>query len=577
MPRGGKPKLKGLKGKGLGKKVIGGLSGRIRASKQTIFILVVLVTILVFLENKFLIYPINILANIVTIVGAFMIIVFFDVIKRLKPVYIDEDLIYILVHMRTVVTGNPPINLLFKLVGDSECYSKTYRNLFKKIYVLIKHWSYASPDALRLVSKEAPNRVVEMFLQRLSAVLSLGADVGEYLRIEYNTLFSEYRTGYLRKIEGLRVILGVYSTLIGAFIFMLANFILLALFFGGEVEIIRTGILGVSLAELAVAILLFFAIKKSRFEHNMKIQPSRVRNIKIAAIGGAAACIPFLVILGKPFLSSLQLAPIVMVFIGLTFLPAGILAKRHENTIFELDDYFPVFIRAFGEHLSIVPNMAESLKPILVAQLGKLKKLIEKAFARLVNYIDPRIVWKYFAGESGSELIRRCTHIFIDTVEYGGDVKQAGILLSDHSNEIIRLRRNMLQVFKTFETTVYLMHSSSILLLTFITKLIVLFSKILSTFVKSIPPEFAGLFFMVSMSPQEIAFLIAIATFIMTTANAIALMAANPGSKYMVFLYASILMIVGGVSYYLGQYFMNALLSGFMSGYMQSFTSTPTS
>ena len=573
MPRVKKPRLKG---KMTVRKILGRPSWRIRASKQTILILAVLVSILVFLENRFLAYPINILSGIITIVGSFMVIVFFDVIKKLKPVYIDEDLIYILVHMRTVVTGNPPINLIFKLVGDSECYSKTYRDLFKKIYVLIKHWSYASPDALRLVSKEAPNRVVEMFLQRLSAVLALGADVGEYLRIEYNTLFSEYRTSYLRKIESLRVILGVYSTLIGAFIFMLANFILLALFFGGEINIVRTGILGVSLAELAVAILLFFSIKRGRFEHNMKIQPARVRNIKMAAIGGVAACIPFLLILGKPFLSSLQLAPIVMVLVGLAFLPAGLLAKRHENTIFELDDYFPVFIRAFGEHLSIVPNMAESLKPILVAQLGKLKKLIERAYARLVNYIDPRIVWKYFAGESGSELIRRSTHIFIDTVEYGGDVKQAGILLSDHSNELIRLRRNLLQVFKTFETTVYLMHSTSILLLTFITQLIVLFSKILSTFVKSIPPEFAGLFFIVSMPPSEIAFLIAIAAFIMTAANAVALMAANPGSKYTVFLYASILMIVGGISYYLGQYFMNTLLSGFMGSYMKSLTTTPT-
>ncbi len=571
MPRLKKPKLKGK----LAGRIGGGLSGHIRASKQTIVILVVLVTIFVFLENKLLAYPINILSGILTIVGAFMLIMFFDVIKKLKPVYIDEDLIYILVHMRTVVTGSPPINLLFKLVGYSECYSKIYRDLFKKIYVLIKHWSYASPEALRLVSREAPNRVVEMFLQRLSAVLALGADVGEYLKIEYNTLFSEYRTSYLRRIESLRVILGVYSTLIGAFIFMLANFILLALFFGGKIDIVRTGILGVSLAELAVAILLFFAIKRGRFEHNMKIQPARVRNVRIAAIGGAAACIPFLLILGKPFLSSLKLAPIVMVLIGLAFLPAGLLAKRHENTVFELDDYFPVFIRAFGEHLSIVPNMAESLKPILVAQLGKLKKLIERAYARLVSYIDPRIVWRYFAGESGSELIRRCTRIFIDTVEYGGDVKQAGILLSDHSNELIRLRRNMLQVFKTFETTVYLMHSTSILLLTFITQLIVLFSKLLSTFVKSIPPEFAGLFFIVSMSPEEIAFLISVAAFIMTAANAVALMAANPGSKYTVFLYASVLMIVGGISYYLGQYFMNALISGFLSGYMKSFTAIP--
>ena len=191
---------------------------RIPLRKELLIILIILVTILVYVEIVYLPHPFNIIAGTTTIVLFFLSTIFGNVIKRLKPLEVDEDLIYILAHLRCVVTGNPPYNTLFKLVGESDFYHRKYRDLFNKIYVLIKHWGYSVPEALRLVSREAFSRVIEMFLQRLSAVIAVGADVGEYLRIEYNTLFSEYRTAYLRSIDALRVILGVYATLVGAFI-----------------------------------------------------------------------------------------------------------------------------------------------------------------------------------------------------------------------------------------------------------------------------------------------------------------------------------------------------------------------
>jgi len=540
---------------------------RISLRKELLIVLIILITILVYGEIIYLPHPFNIIIGATTIVLSFLCIIFSDVIKKLKPLGVEEDLVYILAHLRSVVTGNPPYSILFKLVGESDFYHKKYRNLFNKIYVLIKHWGYSAPDALRLVSKEAFSRVVEMFLQRLSAVIAIGADVSEYLRIEYNTLFSEYRTAYLRRIDALRVILGVYATLVGAFVFMLANFMLLGLFFGGDIDIIRTGIIGIASAELALSMLLYAFIKRGRLEHTMKIRPRIITYIKIATVGGLASAISFILILGRQFVYSLETAPILMVYIGLSFLPAGLLAKKHEGQIYEIDDFFPVFIRGYGEHLAIVPNMAESLKPILIAELGKLKKFLRNAYARLVNFIDPRIVWNYFAGETGSEMVRRGIHIFMDTVENGGDVRMAGILISDHLNDLIRLRRTMLQVFKTFESTMYLMHGAAILLLTFITKLIVVFSDILTTFVQTIPPEFAGLFHIITVPSSEVAMLTAIATFMITIANSIALMAANPGSKYAGLMFLSILMIISGITYYAGQYFMEMIISQIVGGF----------
>lgn len=133
-----------------------------------------------------------------------------------------------------------------------------------------------------------------MFLQRLSAVISLGADIGEYLRVEYNTLFSVYRTAYLRRIDALRVVLGVYVMLIGTYSFILANFIiLLVIFFGGNIIILRFRVISVALAELASVTLLYILIKKSRFEHTINIKPRVLTYTKIALILGLVLILPF--------------------------------------------------------------------------------------------------------------------------------------------------------------------------------------------------------------------------------------------------------------------------------------------
>ena len=142
--------------------------------KLLIFFTAVSIAI-IFTELRYLPHPFNIIASCTTAILSFLFIVFGETIKKLKPLGIDEDLIYILAHLRSVVTGNPPYSTLFKLIGESSFYHKKYRNLFYKIYVLTKHWGYNASEALRLASREAFSRIVEMFLQRLSAIIALGA------------------------------------------------------------------------------------------------------------------------------------------------------------------------------------------------------------------------------------------------------------------------------------------------------------------------------------------------------------------------------------------------------------------
>ncbi|MET1160488.1 MAG: type II secretion system F family protein [Thermoprotei archaeon] len=511
-------------------------------------------------------YYLNVAASVSIVFISFLFAYYYRSVKRLGLIPVTDDLTFILVHLRCAVTGNPPLTQMFKLVSSAKFYSKYYRNLFAKLYGLIRNWGYSAPDALRLVSRETRSKVDEMLLQRLSAIVATGADLKEYLRIEYNTLFSEYVSAYNRLIGTLRVILGVYVTLLGALVFMVANLMLLGLIFGGIRELMITAMSAMAFTLTAMAVLLWVFSKKPLFEAKVKRKPLILR---IVSIGGLASTTVFAGIM--LYLSlTLKIMDLMevskcLIISGIAFLPVAVLVKIHEGRINEYDMFYPAFIRSYGEHMSVVPNFIESLKPLLVAELGKLKGLIQRVFARLVNRIEPRIAWNHFTEESASEFITRATTIFLDTVEVGGNTAEAGALLSDHLNELYRIRVNYIQVFKTFEATLYIMHIATIIILMLITGFITLFSDVISAFAGSVPPEFADILAFFNISKEDVSLLTNILLIVVVFANALTLYTTSVGSRYSLYYFLAILLILTGagmyVSTYMINYFINTLLA----------------
>jgi len=506
-------------------------------------------------------HPVNLILGVFLVLATFLVLFYFRALKRVGIIPVSDDLAFILVHMRCLITGNPPLTTLFGKVGEATFYKKKYSGMFQKLRNLIKNWGYSAPEALKLVSREAPSKVDEMFLQRLSAIVATGGDIKEYLRIEYNTLFAEYLSAFNRVINILRVVFGVYTTVLGALVFMLANLMLLGMLFGGLSELVTTGVLGIGLALMGMAALLYAFVRKPLFESRPKRKSRLVVLTSFSGLTGVlvfAMMIVYLVVSLNIF--DMNYVALSLIFAGLALLPAAVLVKIHEGRISEYDLFFPAFIRSYGEHMAVLPNMIESLKPLLIAELGKLKDLLKRVYARLLNRVDPRIAWSFFADESSSEMVTRGTHIFVDTVEGGGDLAEAGALLSDHVNELLRLRANYLQVFKTFEVTLYLMHIIAVILLIFVGSFLNVFSEILAKFAQSIPYEYAGILGFFNVSYADVSIVTNIALLVMTMANTLAFYSTNPGSKYAIFYYLSILLISTGAAIYAGSFVINELM-----------------
>ena len=530
-------------------------------------------TIVVYLASRYLSFYPSVVVGVMVIFSSFLFIYYYKAIKRLGIIPVPDDLTFILIHLRCLVTGNPPLTLMFKYVSETPLYSKYYQNLFRKLQGLIGQWGYSAPEALRLVSREVKYKVDEMFLQRLSAIVATGGDIKEYLRIEYNTLFSEYLSAYNRLIESLRVVLGIYVTLLGALVFMQANLILLGMIYGGIQKMMVTSMIATGVTLFAMAILLRIFVRKPLFESSPQHKPLMVR---IISIGGLLSSLvfAFIIVYLSVTMKILDVTEVskYLIISGLAMIPIGVLIKIHEGRINEYDMFFPAFIRSYGEHLSVVPSLIEALKPLLIAELGKLKRILQRLYVRLVNGIDPRIAWKYFAEESCSELVSRSSHIFIDTVEVGGNTQEAGAMLSDHINELYRLRINYAQVFKTFEATLYIMHVATILILMLITNFVILFSRIIAHFAVQVPPEFADILAFFNIREEDVSLLTNITLVIITFANTITLTAVDPGSKYAVFYYLGVMLLLTGLGMYVSSYLTNYLIGSILGSSLLSIT-----
>ncbi len=499
-----------------------------------------------------------------------LIVAVFERFKHKFPTTgVDLDLTYLIKHMLAVSTGKPPRSVLFQVVSSEELYPG-YRDIFKKIYMLGKEWGYSFNEACKLMARGVVNKIVKEFLVRIGSVLAVGEDVELFLRTEYMTIISEYETSYNRVVDGARVFLGVYTSMLAASIFMLANFLLMAFFFGGSTSILTLSFITVLITVGSVSVLVFLIMPKEVYEVRGKDKPRSYKLMDTMSLAGILASIAFSFILWRAWGARDITLAAALIITGFLVLPSGIIAKRIEKRIREVDDFFPIFIRSYGMHLQTVPQMARALRPLLAAELGKLNDILERLYARLLNNIDPQIAWKIFSIETGSELVRRSVKIFLDTVEHGGRIAEVGAMLSDHHNTIVRLRKNRIQVGKTFETTTYMLHLAVVLITVFVSGLLKDFSSLLTNVQLHLPAEVTGTLFNMNMpvvllNKLMLIFIIGISFF-----NALSISRALPGVSRSFWYYYGLLSIISGAAVIAGTGMLRLILGSALQSLNQT-------
>ncbi|WP_148706448.1 type II secretion system F family protein [Aeropyrum camini] len=465
---------------------------------------------------------------------------------------LDAELLYILLHMRLVASGKPPVGRIFRAIADFPQVYGGYSRLFRSIYDLGKEWGYSFPKAVSIMADSVEGEILRNILQRLSGVLAVGEDVEEFFEREYRTLLAEYENVYTRTMNSARVLLGIYVTMLGSLVFLVSTFMVLAFFFGGDTRILYLSYAAVTVGAVLLGLLVFMSLKQEPFEYRGDPEILKYRLLKAA--GGLAMALGAAVGAGIVYLrGGLDFTGLVMAYAaaGLLLLPIGILARMEESKVRNVDEFFPVFIRSYGSHLSTVGNMVKALEPLLISNLGILMGPIKRLYTRLKNSINPSIAWDLFSAETGSEMARRGIIIFTDTVEAGGDPNLAGALISDHHNDMNRLRKLRYQVASTFSSTLFIMHGAAIIILLIMSKLLELFSNILQQLTTQLPPEIASIFPFRSMDVSLLPLLNLVFVTTLVIVNSAVVTRVTPGSKTSFYFYLSLYLLLSAGSIFI--------------------------
>jgi flagellar protein FlaJ len=489
---------------------------------------------------------------------------------------VDLDLVYALLHMRLVASGKAPPGKVLGAVSDPDLYG-FYSRIFGRAVLLAREWGYNLSDALSYLAKEIRDKAFREVVQRLAATIRLGASIEEFLSSEYDTLFSEYIYHYQRMMNNLRVLLGVYVAVMAALVFAVSSFTLLGFFFGGSSKLLVQAYVASLMVVTGLGASIILLLPREYFDVRGREarENSMVRLIDRSAVTGLLAG---LVVAGL-YIHRVGMNPrslgLAMVIVGSTILPAGVLVTRYESFIHDIDVFFPVFIRSMGSFLATIPSLKHAVSQVLRADLGRLTRLIERFYARILNEVPPQIAWKRFSIESGSELVRRGTRIFQDVVEYGGDTTMAGRMISDHNNSLLGLRRLRGQVSSNFISTAIVIHATVIAISIFIAGLVSYFNSVLKTMMGQLTPEAAEYFFLSPVNMEFIDKSIYVFSSALTIINAYLIALVRPYSLRAYWLYQAVILISSGISAYLSDVAVKYILST-MAGIQMPLPTTPT-
>ncbi|MCE4609131.1 MAG: type II secretion system F family protein [Desulfurococcales archaeon] len=491
--------------------------------------------------------------GIIVIIVSFMLLFIMPFVRKfLSGPKVDLDLVYSLLHMRLVASGKNPAGKVLGSVSDPSLYG-IYSKTFAKAVVLAREWGYNLSEALSYIAKNITEKAFKEVVQRLALTIKLGADLETFLETEYNTLAHEYEFQYQRSLNNMRVLLGVYVATLAALVFALANFMLLSFFFfGSHTILLQAYIAGITMVIVLGGLIVFFLPKKVfdiKGRHARENRLVRLIDLTSGLATALAIVLPALYLRGKP-IDALTLG-IAVTLAGIPMLVPGIIALMYESRVNNVDTFFPVFIRSLGSFISTIPSLKHAISQVLRADLGGLSKLIYRFHSRLENEIPPDIVWKRFAIESGSELVRRGSRIFQDTIEYGGDTELAGKAISDHNNMLLGLRRLRNQIASNFTSTTIVIHSTVVAISMFVLGLITYFNEVLMQLTSQLTPEVAGYIF---IQPVNIEFLnktIYAFVVMLTIINSYLIAKVRPFSQRSFWIYLGIMLITTGVSAYL--------------------------
>jgi flagellar protein FlaJ len=241
---------------------------------------------------------------------------------------------------------------------------------------------------------------------------------------------------------------------------------------------------------------------------------------------------------------------------SLMMTPMAYLAWLDDKKITKRDEDLAAFLRALGSVMGAVgTTVTEGLSRLNRRSLGAMEPHVRRLYVRLKNDISPELTWARLAGETGSELVTRCVRIFAEGIRLGGDPTLVGSLAAAFAQKVSLMRASRALVANTFVFVVVPMHAALLGILLFVTEVVRVFggkiSDVQGQSLNSDLVEQAGVSNAILYSSPDmrmITILLMSTIILLTIANSFAPYAASGGHRFKLFIYASLMMGISGVT-----------------------------
>jgi flagellar protein FlaJ len=244
--------------------------------------------------------------------------------------------------------------------------------------------------------------------------------------------------------------------------------------------------------------------------------------------------------------------------VGLALAPLlypGLVARRIEQKIKQVNTWYPEFIRHFGEILATVGSMGQALDAVLRSDFGPIQKYVISLKNRIKNKVDQQHGFELFSRDCGSELVANGNQVISTTLDKGGDMNETGNRVADITMKINELRAKRAQTSKTFESIILVLHVLTLAVFGLMNKLTAIFFKLISTVEVS-----NNAFPLSPIDPAFMDMILPVMILMTSVISAVALKVAQGGLYKTVFYHIALLGILGSVT----TFAMNVLMGDFL-------------
>jgi len=282
-------------------------------------------------------------AVLVSSIGIVVVLLLRYATKRRVPTKVDYSLVTAIFHMYGLSMGETSPPDLVATMAENKEYG-FYSNVFQKIRNLAEEFGYGFTKATAQIAETVKSPLKDI-LVRCTNVFSSVEPRG-YLEMESSTLMEEYSGYYMRAIETLKTIGGIFTAFQSVTVFLIMTLALMTVFMLDP----NTIVFGYVIAGISLA-LMYIMFKVTSPRENVvyigRYPPELYQWLKWSVL----AFVPSSVVLAF-FLYFTKGAAFAFIVVGSGAIVPGIFGYNLERYVEKIDGNYPTFLKSLGENLS---------------------------------------------------------------------------------------------------------------------------------------------------------------------------------------------------------------------------------